>query len=154
VKELTDIKSPSKNPANAEQELIDKNFDLEKQFNEMKLELENLKLQQGAPRRLPKGVIYIAQTRHCIAANNNVHKIGKSIDIIQRRNGYPKGTLIIAYFACIDPDEMERKLLTKLRATFKERKDFGAEYFECSLTELVGVVTQEYLQSEQGIAQY
>lgn len=89
-------------------------------------------------------IIYILETRHCFECQLDVFKIGRCFKIEQRKLGYPKGSRVVAQFACRNSKELEQTVLTALRATFKQRKDFGAEYFEAPLHLLIAKVSEIY----------
>lgn len=138
-----------------QKKLDQEKLELQKKLDEMKAELEIYKLQEGRePKKALTDIIYILQTRHSFAADMNVFKVGKTKNMSSRLGGYPKGSHVIAQFACINADVLETKLLQKLRATFKERKDFGAEYFECHLRQLLMKVAETYTEFEEGAASY
>lgn len=141
-------------PGNADAKIIEEKLALEAQLEDMRSQLEDLKTRHGESKDPLTHIIYIVQTPHSFAGDLNVFKVGKTRDMMQRKSGYPKGTHIIAQFACINADKLEKKLLDRLRATFKERRDFGAEYFECPLRDLVLKVTEVYVEFEEGIAKY
>ena len=81
-------------------------------------------------------------------------EVGKKQDMNCKKNGYPKGSHIILQIACRNADGLETKILNRLRASIKERKDFGAEYFECTLDTIMGLVMELYRSTEDGILDY
>ena len=83
--------------------------------------------------------IYIIQEREFAKFNENVFKVGKSKNILSRTSSYPKNSIVIFTIKVFDCDETERKVLTECREKFKNRKDIGNEYFECTEYEITKI---------------
>lgn len=86
------------------------------------------------------GELYVIQTRHCVHTRMPVYKVGRSIDAGRRLRQYPKGSLMMARLPVCRMKDSETVLLELCRARFNQRKDFGTEYFESDLIELVGLL--------------
>lgn len=86
------------------------------------------------------GELYVVQTRHCLHLCTPVYKVGRSMDAGRRLRQHPAGTLMMARLPVCRMKDSERVLLEMCRSRFKQRKDFGSEYFECDLVQLVGML--------------
>ena len=76
------------------------------------------------------GYIYIYYTREFLRHNEKVYKIGRSKDIFQRKNGYPKGSKLLYCIEVDDMQKVETQIINKLKQICIQRTDFGTEYFE------------------------
>lgn len=76
------------------------------------------------------GYIYIFHIREFFTQNIPVYKIGRAIDIFQRKNGYPKGSKLLFCMEVSDMILIERELIDKLKQCCIQRTDLGREYFE------------------------
>lgn len=89
------------------------------------------------------GFIYMIRTRASRNADENVYKIGKTRRAFNNRmNGYDKGYEIILVFpvAYAILDDTELRILEHIGQHFKQRVDYGHEYFEGDRMELVNRV--------------
>lgn len=86
------------------------------------------------------GEVYIVQTPHCIHLHTSVYKTGRAHDSGERLKGYPKGTKLLCCLPVSRMKDAEGTMLGSCRgdADILERRDFGSEYFECSLGRLIG----------------
>jgi len=115
----------------------------------LKRECESLRAQQEKTnRKVSIGYaagesIYLAQTRDCFDKDNNVFKIGRTTKYEQRKKGYPKGTIFFLQRLCLKSIEMERTILSKAKALFKNRTDYGNEYFEGDLRSMIDLINSE-----------
>lgn len=76
------------------------------------------------------GYNYIIQTRESQRMKENVYKIGRTKCIQKRFKQYPKGSKLI-YSRKSSDDKMSECLLKRNFANiFRQRKDYGSEYFE------------------------
>jgi hypothetical protein len=84
--------------------------------------------------------IYIMHERTFMLTNTNIYKIGKTKNIKNRLKGYAKGSDLIYTIPCDDCDKYERLVLNYLKLNtekYIQRKDFGNEYFQCNLDDLI-----------------
>ena len=93
--------------------ILEEKLALESQLESMRCELEAIKKRHGETKDPLTDIIYIVQTPHSFAGGLNVFKVGKTKNMMKRKLGYPKDTHIIAQFACIDADILEKKLLDR-----------------------------------------
>lgn len=77
--------------------------------------------------------IYVLQEREFVRNNENVYKLGKTVNPKQRLSSYPKGSKVHMVMPCEDCSEAEKYLLDWFRELFVSRKDIGSEYFEGDL---------------------
>ena len=86
------------------------------------------------------GFIYMIRTRASLNANENVYKIGKTHrSFNSRMSGYDKGYEIILVVPVASGilDIAERDILEHIGQHFKQRTDYGQEYFEGDRMQLV-----------------
>ena len=62
--------------------------------------------------------IYLLREREFARLNENIYKIGRSINIKTRMNSYLKGSDIELMIGCNDSIKCEKKLLEIFRTTF------------------------------------
>jgi hypothetical protein len=75
--------------------------------------------------------VYIVKTREAIRANDNVYKIGRTTQENHRRlNSYPNGSILIYQSETSDCSLTERLIKQMCKELFKQRLDYGVEYFE------------------------
>lgn len=92
--------------------------------------------------------IYLVHCRACINANENIYKIGKSIDFNKRLSGYDKGTIPLLSIFVSECDNFERHLIRIFETRFTSRKDYGSEYFEGDITSMIKIIIEEYEKSK------
>ena len=85
--------------------------------------------------------IYLLREREFTRLNENIYKIGRSINIKTRMNSYPKGSNIELMMGCNDSIKCEKQLLEIFRTTFIQRKEYGSEYFEGDKQEMIAIIT-------------
>lgn len=89
------------------------------------------------------GFIYMIRTRASRNVNENVFKIGKTSRAFNNRmNGYDKGyeTILVVPVPYAILDDTEQRILEHIGQHFKQRADYGHEYFEGDRMELVNRV--------------
>ncbi len=91
--------------------------------------------------------IYLQQEREFFNKKENVYKLGKTTQTIDKRfGGYPKGTLVISVINVISSDDSERELLGMFRNEFVNRTDIGAEYFQGNLIKMIQLLQKHHLE--------
>jgi Origin of replication binding protein/T5orf172 domain len=89
------------------------------------------------------GYIYLVWPQEAIKRNEPVYKVGCTRNLRERVKSYGKFTEV-RYSAQVDlnPFEVESRIMKKLREIdqFKQRVDYGREYFEGDIDEMVEVV--------------
>jgi hypothetical protein len=95
--------------------------------------------------------IYIIRTREFISLNQNVYKIGKTKQgIIKRYRQYPKGSSIEFTLPCKDCDTLERDIIKAFREKFIHKYQYGHEYFEGDLHEMIHCIHSLWATSPCG----
>lgn len=87
-----------------------------------------------------EGNIYIFYTRACKNIDEPVYKIGKSYNYLKRAEGYDKGGDMIFVVNVSNRHTCENLIKKAFSVEFKQRKDYGAEYFEGDIFEMVMVM--------------
>ena len=87
--------------------------------------------------------IYLLREREFARLNENVYKIGKSVNVKNRTNAYPKGSDIELAISCKDSLKCERQLLEIFKKTFIQRTEYGREYFEGDKQKMIAIITNE-----------
>jgi hypothetical protein len=80
--------------------------------------------------------IYIIHPAHCI--NNNIYKIGRTKNIINRFKQYPKGSELLFTITCLNSKNIEKDIIKylKLDNKYKQYSELGLEYFQCNIEDL------------------
>lgn len=86
------------------------------------------------------GELYVVHTRHCIHMRMPVYKVGRAVDAGKRLQQYPKGSRLLARLPVSRMRDSETVLLALCRRNFAQRKDFGTEYFEGEVGEVMMVL--------------
>lgn len=110
---------------------IQTNEDLQKENQQLKQELEECKAKIGK-----QGYNYIVHTRESQRTNENVFKIGRTKCIEKRLKQYPKGTKLVHLRNSKDDICSETILKRKFLTHFKQRSEYGSEYFEGDLSDM------------------
>ncbi len=86
------------------------------------------------------GSIYLFYTRASKNADESVYKIGKTRNYLQRKDGYDKGGDMLFVVNVSNRHECENIIKDAFRKEFKIRKDYGYEYFEGDVYEMVMMI--------------
>lgn len=86
------------------------------------------------------GKLYAIQTRHCVHNSMPVFKLGRTRDFKRRQGQYPKGSRVVACMSVSHMIDSERMLLALCRKNFVPRLDFGREYFEGNVCDIVATL--------------
>jgi hypothetical protein len=74
--------------------------------------------------------VYMVHTRELYVLQKTIYKIGRSHHIDSRIKQYPKGSKIMCIVNCKNSVICEKELIKIFKAKFKQRTDYGTEYFE------------------------
>ena len=100
--------------------------------------------------RRMSGYVYLIHVREFLLTGQPVYKFGRTHDIFSRFKQYPnKSKLIFSSFST-DCVSHERVILMRLRRRFTNRKDFGSEYFEGDLNDILFEVTRLVVKLNSG----
>lgn len=83
------------------------------------------------------GYIYAIHVREFIRTHENIIKIGRTEDIIQRFGDYPKGSRLLYTIYVSDQRQAEYNLIISMRQHFINRRDIGREYFQGNITTMI-----------------
>ena len=83
------------------------------------------------------GNIYIFYSRASKNIDESVYKIGKTYDYIKRQKQYLKGGDMMYVITVKDRNESENIIKRDFAKEFKQRRDYGVEYFEGDIFEMV-----------------
>lgn len=83
------------------------------------------------------GYIYAIQVREFMKTKESIIKVGRTEDIIQRFNDYPKGSRLLYTCYVEDCRQAEHSLLSSMRELFINRKDIGREYYEGQINNMI-----------------
>lgn len=86
------------------------------------------------------GDIYVYYTRACKNIDEPVYKIGKSYDYRKRATGYDKGGDMLFVVTVSNRHTCENIVKDAFKNEFKLRRDYGSEYFEGDIFEMVMTV--------------
>lgn len=96
---------------------------------------------------LNKGSIYIFYSRACKNADEPIYKIGKTGNYIQRKSGYDKGGDMLFVANVENRHDSENILKQVFKNEFIQRRDYGVEYFEGDIMEMV-ILLEETLKEQ------
>lgn len=99
------------------------------------------------------GEVYVVQTRNCLETHRRVFKFGRTRSMANRLRQYPKGSRLIACLPVSHMIDAERMLMSLCHKRFVQRKDFGNEYFEGDVADIVGAlvnVVSHFPHAENG----
>jgi len=85
--------------------------------------------------------IYLLREREFARLNEDVYKIGRSKNIKNRMNNYPKGSSIELMMGCQDSVSVEKSLLDIFRKKFIPKTEYGAEYFYGDKLTMIRTIT-------------
>lgn len=88
--------------------------------------------------------IYIIHCRASINNNECVFKIGKTQDFVKRFTGYDKGSIPVFVIYVKECNNLELSLIQKFDMRFSRRRDYGNEYFEGDINEMINIIVNEY----------
>lgn len=88
--------------------------------------------------------IYIIHCRASLNSNEPVYKIGKTSDIKQRISGYDKGSVLLFTLYVNECDQFEQYLIQCFNIKYTHRSDYGTEYFEGDLNDMLSTIMNEY----------
>jgi len=88
--------------------------------------------------------IYLIHCRASINNGENVYKIGKTTDFNKRLDGYDKGSIPILSLYVNECDEFEKKLINIFDIKYKQRSDYGREYYEGEVNDMINQILQEF----------
>ena len=92
--------------------------------------------------------VYLLHCRANLNVHESVYKFGKTRrDTEKRFKGYAKGSVPLLTLHVTDEDRFERGVLAIFELHFKRRKDYGDEYFEGSVVEMINLIVQHYTKS-------
>jgi hypothetical protein len=81
--------------------------------------------------------IYLLIEREFIISNQTVYKIGKTTqENFKRFNAYPKDSQLLFYRVCQFCNN-EKKIIKLFKTKYKQRTDFGTEYFEGNFQQMI-----------------
>jgi DNA repair exonuclease SbcCD nuclease subunit len=89
--------------------------------------------------------IYLIQPRSCVDNNEQVYKLGRTNNLKLRFNKYCKGGLQKMTYPCTDSVKAEKELLFLFNEKFKIREDYGKEYFEGEIKEMVRIISGYFI---------
>ena len=77
-----------------------------------------------------KNSVYLLIEREFLITDQDIFKIGRSVNVSNRARQYPKGSQLLVVLPCIDSVVTEGRLKRVFSEKFKVRSDIGSEYYE------------------------
>lgn len=93
------------------------------------------------------GYIYVVCVREFL--ERDIYKIGRTADVAKRFKQYPKGSQLLFSMKTMAPCAIETELMASFKIKFTQRIEYGREYFEGDLNELVDAVYQHIRESNE-----
>ena len=94
--------------------------------------------------------IYLIHCRACVNSGESVFKLGKTIDFSKRIDGYDKGSIPLLSLYVRECDVFERVLIQLFAAKYRQRRDYGIEYFEGNATSMITDIIEALNAKELG----
>ena len=94
--------------------------------------------------------IYLIQEREFIKTCENIYKIGRSHNLDERIKQYPKQSKLFLIILCKNSYTIEKELVVLLTNKFKLCIDYGAEYFEGKLNNIIKEI-ENYFKNKKGL---
>jgi hypothetical protein len=88
--------------------------------------------------------VYLIHCRASVNIKENVYKFGKTEDFSKRLCGYDKGSIPLFLLYVNDIDSFEKEILVLFSTKFKKRDDYGSEYFEGNIDEMIDLIIKYY----------
>ncbi len=95
--------------------------------------------------------IYLIHVRACVNSGESVFKMGKTTDFAKRIDGYDKGSIPLLSIYVRECDAFERVLIQLFAAKYKQRRDYGIEYFEGNATSMITDIVDAVKIREQDL---
>lgn len=86
------------------------------------------------------GTVYLIHTGEFVGFKMNIYKIGKTCDLQRRLKEYPFFTETKYTSLVNDHDNMEKILILKFRKHFINRRDYGLEYFQGDINQMINIM--------------
>lgn len=85
--------------------------------------------------------VYIIRLREFVRLNEPTYKIGKTTLLPHKRLGsYPKNSKIHAIFTVNNCHVIKQKIINKFKEIFRQRTEYGTEYFSGSLNYMIFIM--------------
>jgi hypothetical protein len=97
---------------------------------------------------MEKEGLYLIKEREFTKTGENVYKIGRSNNVKNRMNNYPKGSDIELMIACNDSKKSEKNIINKFKTQFKQKTEYGNEYFEGNKNAMINTIIKENTNSK------
>jgi hypothetical protein len=110
---------------------------IEKEKEKIEKEKDNTIINILTTAKDKSGMIYLNYTRACQNADENVFKFGKTHDLDERDSNYVKGNEMQFAVKVTDRHKCERIVRAYFKIEFEARRDYGYEYFEGDILEMV-----------------
>jgi hypothetical protein len=81
--------------------------------------------------------IYLLKEREFVRCGDNIFKVGRSGNVPGRVKQYPKDSDLYVMILCKDSVTIEKDIINLFNDKFNRMKDYGAEYFEGNLNDLI-----------------
>lgn len=95
------------------------------------------------------GFIYILREREFLKTNEQIYKIGKTVNMKNRMPSYPKDTrLYLCFYCCSNIDAIEKHLISTFDIRFVKRTDIGSEYYEGDIVQMLSAMMQYCLKQQ------
>jgi len=96
--------------------------------------------------------IYLIHVRACVNSGESVFKLGKTIDFSKRIDGYDKGSIPLLSIFVRECDVFERVLIQMFAAKYKQRRDYGIEYFEGNAMSMISDIVEAVRIRQEDLA--
>ena len=84
--------------------------------------------------------IYLIHIREFINSQENIYKIGESIDMDKQLRRYPNGSIVLFRMKCKESKKCKEYLKEILKVKFIQKTYYGNDYFEGDDDEMINEI--------------
>ena len=84
--------------------------------------------------------IYFIHTRELLSLKEPIYKLGRSNNLDCRVRNYPKRSNVLFTMKCKNSIKCEQHLIKLFKEKFIQKKDYGTEYFEGDIDEMINEI--------------
>ena len=99
------------------------------------------------------GYIYIIQLREFVNIHEQTYKIGRSKDVHQRYQGYPKDSIHIYSRVVNDEVKLEQLIKDRFKIDFIQKRIYGVEYFKGDHNKMINIMNEIIIKYDKVVIQ-
>ena len=84
--------------------------------------------------------IYLIHVRKFVNSQENIYKIGESIDVDKQLKRYPNGSIVLFRMKCKESKQCKEYLIKIFKEKFIQKTYYGNDYFEGDEDEMINEI--------------